>query len=305
MDVKGRNVTVAVLGMGNMGRALASRLLDQGLTVALWNRSPRDLSALYERGAQSIDSLEAVWEVADVAITFVADDDALRAVCLGTTGIFGRMPGRGLLIEMSTVSRSASEEIAAAAAAAGVGYLRSPVSGNPQVLTAGNLTLVVSGPRDVFDSAESLLTRVGPTVLYVGDAEQARVVKLAINAGLAVTTEMLAELIVLTERLGLDRATFLSVLGQSVLGSPFVKYKTAGLVERDYSATFTTALLAKDLGLANELAREADVDMPVTALVASLVADAIDGYANVDFAALLPRLQRASGFEPDIAPRDD
>lgn len=304
MDSIDDDAKVAVLGMGNMGRALATRLLGQGLSVAIWNRSPRDVSALLELGASSLGSLESVWEMADVVISFLSDDDALRNVCLGPTGILGRTLDRGLLVDMSTVSPKASEEIAAAAAEAGVGYLRAPVSGNPLVLTAGNLTLVVSGPRVVFEAAEGLLARVGPTVLYVGDAEQARVVKLAINAGLAVTTEMLAELVVLTERLGLDRATFLGVLGQSVLGSPFVRYKTAGLVERDYSATFTTTLLAKDLGLAGELARGAGLELPVTALVTALVGEAVVGYADVDFAALLPRLQRASGLEPDIAPTE-
>ena len=287
-----------------MGRALAARLIDQEFPLLVWNRSDRDLTSLYERGAQRLVSLDTLWEMADVAISFVADDDALRAVCLGSSGILGRKVDHGLLIDMSTVSPTASEEIAAAAARAGVGYLRSPVSGNPAVLAAGSLTLIVSGPPDVFDAAVTLLSSVGPTVLYVGDGELARVVKLAINAGLAVTTEMLAELIVLTERLGLDRATFLGVLGQSVLGSPFVKYKTAGLIDRDYTATFTTALLAKDLRLAGELAQRAGVDLPVTALVTSLVDDATAGYADVDFAALLPRLQNASGLAIDIPPTD-
>ncbi len=296
--------TVAVIGMGNMGRALAARLVNQGFPVRVWNRSERDLSSLYELGAQRLASLETLWEEAEVAVSFVADDDALRAVCLGPAGILGRTIGHGLLIDMSTVSPSVSEEIALVAEQAGVGYLRSPVSGNPAVLAAGSLTLIVSGPPDVFDAAAALLSSVGPTVLYVGEGELARVVKLAINAGLAVTTEMLAELIVLTERLGLDRATFLAVLGQSVLGSPFLRYKTAGLIERDYTATFTTSLLAKDLHLAGELARRAGVDLPAMSLVTSLVDDATTGYGDVDFVALLPRLQRASGIEMDIPPSD-
>ena len=293
---------VAVLGMGNMGQALAARLLAQGYDVSVWNRSARDLSALTELGARSLASLVGLWGIADVVITFVADDNALRAVCLGPGGILIQSDNQGLLIDMSTVSPTASEEISRAASDAGVDYLRSPVSGNPLVLAAGNLTLVVSGPSDVFERAHELLNSIGPNVLYVGDKEQARLVKIAINAGLAITTELLAELIVLTESYGLDRATFLDVVGQSVLGSPFVKYKTTGLNQRDYTATFTTALLAKDLRLALDLADDAELTLPAVALVASLVGDALNGFADVDFAALLPHLQRTHGLNPDIPP---
>ena len=288
--------------MGNMGRALAARLLEQDYEVFVWNRSSRDLSVLYGLGAHPLTTLAGLWTHVQVVITFVADDAALRTVCCGPEGVLSAPVEDGLLVDMSTVSPKVSEEIAIAASSVGVAYLRSPVSGNPLVLAAGNLTLVVSGPEPVFERAGELLSAIGPTVLYVGDGERSRLVKLAINAGLAITTELLAELVLLTERYGLDRATFLGVLGQSVLGSPFVRYKTEGLNERNYAATFTTALLAKDLRLALDLADEAELTLPTVALVSSLVEDALDGYADVDFAALLPRLQRAHGHDPDIAP---
>ncbi len=294
--------SVAVLGMGNMGRALATRLLQLDYPVAIWNRSRRDHSALTERGARVLSSLSSLWSETDVAITFVADDDALRDVCLGSEGILCDHVGERLFIDMSTVSPRASAEIAAAAKRVGVEYLRAPVSGNPAVLVSGNLSLIVSGPSITFERWRELLSAIGPNVRYVGGEDQARLVKLAINAGLAITTEMLAELVVLAESFGLDRATFLEVLGQSVLGSPFVKYKTPGLVDRNYQATFTTALLAKDLHLALDLANEVELNLPTVELVSSLVEGALEGYADVDFAALLPHLQRAHGHDLDLPP---
>lgn len=301
----GDRPAVAVLGMGHMGQALAARLLSLSYPVHVWNRSERDLSGLCELGAQPLATLEGLWEVADVAVTFIANDEGLLSVCLGPNGILNE-PARGaLLIDMSTVSPKTSAEVARRAAAVNVDYLRSPVSGNPSVLASGALTLIVSGPEATFEGARDLLGDVGPTVLYVGDAEQSRLVKLAINAGLAITTELLAELILLTERYGLDRETFLDVLGKSVLGSPFIKYKTNGLNQRDYSATFTTALLGKDLRLALELAADAGLELPAMKLAATIVDAALDGYADVDFAALLPHLQRSHGHAPDIGPSLD
>jgi 3-hydroxyisobutyrate dehydrogenase-like beta-hydroxyacid dehydrogenase len=171
------------------------------------------------------------------------------------------------------------------------------------VLAAGNATLIVSGPRATFDRVEELLQSIGATVLYVGDAEHSRTLKLAINAGLAVTAQIMAELVVFGENNGIDRSILLQALGESVMGSPFIRYKTAGLVDRDYSATFTTNLLIKDLELALDVAHGADLSLPVIELVNSLTQLASSkGYGEIDFASLLPSLQLELGKTPDIEP---
>jgi 3-hydroxyisobutyrate dehydrogenase-like beta-hydroxyacid dehydrogenase len=294
---------IAVLGMGKMGQALAGRLLDQAWPLRLWNRSPRDLTHFESRGAVLHDSLDTLWEHAPVVITFLENDDALASVCLGEGGLLHAGPEGRVLIDMSTVSPSVSRDVAARASNVDVAYLRSPVSGNPQVLAAGSITLLVSGPRATFERMEELLHSIGPTVLYLGEEEQARTLKLAINAALGVTTEIMAELIVLGESNGIDRAILLDALGQSVIGSPFLRYKTAGLVNHDYSATFTTDLLVKDLDLALDLARADGLSLPAIELVNALAkAASANGYGAIDFAALLPSLQLTIGQTPDVEP---
>jgi 3-hydroxyisobutyrate dehydrogenase-like beta-hydroxyacid dehydrogenase len=295
--------TIAVLGMGKMGQALAGRLLDQGWGVVIWNRSPRDFSDLESRGAFLLNSLDDLWDRASIVITFLANDDALASVCFEDGGVLQSGASDRVLIDMSTVSPRISSAISARAEAVGVDYLRSPVSGNPTVLSAGNITLIVSGPRDTFERVEELMNSIGPTVLYVGDAEHSRTLKLAINAGLAVTAQIMAELIVFGENNGIDRSILLHALGESVMGSPFVRYKTPGLIAHDYSATFTTNLLIKDLELALDVAHGADLSLPVIELVNSLTHLAsTNGYGEIDFASLLPSLQLALGRSPDIEP---
>lgn len=294
---------IAVLGMGKMGQALAGRLLDEGWTLRLWNRSLRDLTHFESRGAVLHDELGTLWEHAQVVITFLENDGALSNVCLGEGGLLRSGSEGRVLIDMSTVSPSISREVAARASETGIDYLRSPVSGNPQVLAAGAITLLVSGPRTTFDQMEELLRSIGPTVLYLGEGEQARTLKLAINSALGVTTQIMAELIVLGENNGIDRETLLDALGQSVVGSPFLRYKTAGLVNHDYSATFTTDLLVKDLDLALDLAHASHLSLPVIELVSVLAKSAsANGFGDIDFAALLPSLQVAVGQTPDVAP---
>jgi 3-hydroxyisobutyrate dehydrogenase-like beta-hydroxyacid dehydrogenase len=295
--------TIAVLGMGKMGQALTGRLLDQGWGVVIWNQSPKDFSHLESRGAVLLNSLDDLWDHASVVITFLANDDALASVCFEDGGVLQSGASDRVLIDMSTVSPGISSEISARAEAVGVDYLRSPVSGNPAVLSAGNITLIVSGPRDTFERVEALMNSIGPTVLYVGDAEHSRTLKLAINAGLAVTAQIMAELIVFGENNGIDRSILLHALGESVMGSPFVRYKTPALIAHDYSATFTTNLLIKDLELALDVAHGAELALPVIELVNSLTHLAsTSGYGEIDFASLLPSLQLALGQSPDIEP---
>lgn len=293
---------VAVVGLGRMGRALAVRLAGQGHHLTVWNRSPgaaQELAA--EHGVAVAPDLAGVWAPGRTAITFLADDAAVEDVCTGAGGLLETAPAGAMLVEMSTISAAASARVAEAAARHGVRYLRAPVSGNPSVIAAGNLGIMVSGARADFDAAHDLLHAIGPKVFHVGEGEQARVMKLALNAMIAGTTELLAEAITLGEASGLDRAGMLEVISGSAIASPFVGYKTAALVGRDYTATFSTALLAKDLGLALDAAAGAGVSLPVTEQVAELTRETVaEGLGDLDFLALLPHLQNAAGRPPDV-----
>jgi 3-hydroxyisobutyrate dehydrogenase-like beta-hydroxyacid dehydrogenase len=292
---------VAVVGLGKMGAALSRRLLSQGVDVSVWNRTPTAADDLVAAGASRVTGLGSVWDAADTVFTFLADDRAVEAVCLGDNGLVEAAHAGALLVEMSTISPAASMSLATGAAARGLHYLRCPVSGNPGVLAAGNLTLIVSGERSAFEDANELLSLLGSTVIYVGGSDEARVIKLAVNAMLAATAEMLAESITLCEAAGVDRSVLLDVLTHSAVGSPIIAYKRDPLNRRDYSATFTTAMLAKDLQLVASVGETVDVPLPVTSLVAKLVKDSCDEQlGDLDFLALLPHLQALAGRPTDV-----
>ena len=287
---------IGVVGLGRMGEPIARRLLGSGHEVTVFNRTSGRADGLVERGARRAGSPGDVWQSADACITMIADDEALQAVMLGDDGLLrGGPPGR-VVIDMSTVSVGASQAVAEEAKAAGIGYLRAPVSGNPSVVEAGNLTIMVSGGEEAFERLEPALRDVGPNVFYLGPGEEARVMKLALNLMVAGTAELMAEALVLGEASGLDRATMLEVTGTSAVGSPFVKYKTAALVADDYSATFTSSMMHKDLSLALEAGQAVAVPLPVTALVSRLFQECISaGMGDMDLMALLPRLAREAG----------
>jgi 3-hydroxyisobutyrate dehydrogenase-like beta-hydroxyacid dehydrogenase len=291
---------VALLGLGRMGSAIAERLVEAGHDLAVWNRT----QAVTERFAGSravvLDTPADAWQHCDVTIVMLADTAAVEAVLLGPEGLLCADAGGRTIIDMSTISPERSGRIAERANELGASFLRAPVTGNPSVVNAGNLGIMISGPRSAYVAVTGLLRDIGPNHFYVGERDEARVVKLAVNLVLAGTTELLAEALVMGERTGVDRGTMLRVIGGSAIGSPFVKYKADALVADDYASTFTSRGMEKDVRLALECANSAGVPLPVTALVQQLLRGCIaSGMGDIDFTALVPRLRREAGFDSE------
>jgi 3-hydroxyisobutyrate dehydrogenase-like beta-hydroxyacid dehydrogenase len=286
---------VAVLGLGLMGREIARRLERAGHELVVWNRSPGPEAEFTERGAQLAGTPADAAADAPIRITMLADGGAVEAVAAGEAGIFSAGPG-GTLIDMSTIDLETSRRLADAASRAGVAYVRAPVSGNPSVVAAGNLTILLSGPPEAIDDVRPVLSAIGPNLWDLGEGEEARVMKLALNLVLGGTSELLAEAVVLAEASGLPRHRLLEVMESSAIGSPFVSYKREAIVARDYTPTFSIANLRKDLHLILEQGRAEGVPLPVTEAVERLAAECErEGMGDRDLLALIPRLEREAG----------
>ncbi len=287
---------VGLIGLGNMGTAIAERLLDAGYPLVVNNRTPAKAEALAALGAEVVTTPEELVERVDVVLTSLANDAAFEEVA-GRV-IAAASPGT-VLVDMSTVSPDVSARVASLAETASVGYMRAPVSGNPSVVRAGNLTFIVSGARETLEDVEPVIGAIGPTIHHVGDGEQARTVKLAINLMIAVLAQVMSEALVLGETAGVSRAALLDVMGSSAAGAPFVKYKTEALLRDDFSATFTTELMEKDIDLVLDAARDAGVELPLAMEMKMHLRAAIDaGYADDDFIVLFQHLRSASGLAP-------
>jgi 3-hydroxyisobutyrate dehydrogenase-like beta-hydroxyacid dehydrogenase len=286
-----------------MGAALATRLLDAGCDLAVYNRTRAKAEPLAERGATLVDGPADLAD-RDIVFTMVGGPADLKEVVLGEQGLLsGNGAAPSILVDGTTVSPEASAEVREAAAERGTLLLAAPVSGNPKVVGAGRLTIVVSGPEEAYTSVRPYLDQLAAGVTYVGDGERARLVKICHNIMLGVVSQTLAEITVLAEKGGISRADFLAFLNDSVMGSMFTRYKTPALVNLDFTPTFTPELLLKDFDLGSEAAREHHVPMPVAAAARETVMKLLgSGYADVDFAALLELAARESGLE--LEPED-
>jgi 3-hydroxyisobutyrate dehydrogenase-like beta-hydroxyacid dehydrogenase len=283
-----------------MGTAIAERLLDAGYPLVVNNRTPAKAEALAALGALVATTPEELVERVDVVLSSLANDVAFEEVA---GRVIAAAPPGAVLVDLSTVSPEVSARVAALAESASVRYLRAPVSGNPTVVRAGNLSFIVSGARETLDDVEAVLEAIGPTIHHVGEGEQARIVKLAINLMIAVLAQVMSEALVLGEAAGVSRAALLEVMASSAAGAPFVKYKTEPLLRDDFSATFTTALMEKDIDLVLDAASEVGVELPLAREMKTHLRAAIDaGYADDDFMALFLHLRSASSLATAAAP---
>lgn len=281
-----------------MGRALVTRLLGAGHEVGVYNRTRAKAAALEELGATVVDSPAELAD-RDIVFTIVAGTGDVEEVVSGAAGLLSRDDVRpGLIVDSTTISPAAAEQIRDYAQARGTQMLAAPVSGNPKVAESGRLTIVTSGPGDAWERARPYLELLGRSVIYVGEGERARLVKICHNLMLGVVAQSMAEVTVLAEKGGVARADFLEFLNDSVMGSMFTRYKTPAYVNLDFTPTFTPELLLKDFHLGFEAARELNVSMPLAAATEQIVQGMVGIAGNdVDFAALLELVATGSGLE--------
>ncbi|MHB1521143.1 MAG: NAD(P)-dependent oxidoreductase [Ferrimicrobium sp.] len=293
----GTSSAIGWIGAGRMGSEMIGRLLGAGYQVSVYNRTRSKADALTERGAKVVEVVADLSACDAVFVTVSSSEDFVE-VMLGDEGLLSRSTVPKVVVDSSTVAVEASERVRQAVASRGSMLLASPVSGNPRVAAAGKLTMAVSGPVEAYEMVAPLLDSIGSGSTYVGDGDLARLVKLCHNLFLGVVMQSVAEITVLAERGGVDRATFLSYLNKSVMGSMFTGYKAPAVVNLDFEATFTSKLLRKDFDLGLAAARSLEVPMPVAGLVHQIVQQLVgEGYGDDDFATLIKLVAKGANLE--------
>lgn len=291
------NNAIGWIGLGKMGVPMAGHLLSAGFALTVNSRSPGPVAALCDAGAKAAASPAALAEKAGVIISMTSDDTALADVSTGPNGVFTTAAPGTLFIDMSTVSPDISARVAARARECGIGFLRAPVSGGVALAVAGTLTVFASGARADFEAALPLFDAMAKKSFFVGEAEEARYIKLALNMMVGMTSAMMGEALVFAERGGAARDTVLDVMGESAIASPLVGYKLEPMRKRDFSATFSARQMAKDFDLLLGAARGTDTPLPLAALVRQMWSSMIaSGSGDEDFLAYVKTMETLSGM---------
>ncbi|HSV50793.1 MAG TPA: NAD(P)-dependent oxidoreductase [Burkholderiaceae bacterium] len=291
-------VRVHFIGIGKMGLPMALHLHAAGHAVSVFDADAQRQMLGHAQGLAVADDADQAIGASEVVFSSLSNDAALLNVA-------GRLasaaqPGT-VYVDTSTVSPEASAVAAQTLGAAGVLYLRAPVSGNNRMAEAAALTVMASGPRAAYDLVEPLLALLGANRFYLGEAEEARLMKLVVNLMIAQTSAMLAEALTLGRKGGLEWQDMWRVLTASAVASPIVKAKAAQLSVRDFTPTFTVEQMLKDLGLILGAGAANRVPLPQTALTFQLMQTAAaQGDAQDDYAAIIKAVERSAGLGTEL-----
>ncbi|HET9256677.1 MAG TPA: NAD(P)-dependent oxidoreductase [Pseudonocardiaceae bacterium] len=278
---------IAVLGMGRMGRALAGRLLERGHRVAVWNRSKGKAGEIVSAGGREADSVADAADGADVAITMLANDDAVREVALGE--LRSLTASETIYVDCSTVSPALSGELAEAFPAR---FLALPVIGSPLAVRAGQAVYLAGGNGGLVDRLEPVLSSLSNTVRRYDTAPLALVAKLTNNLLLLSEIVALAEAFAVGRCGGLTDDQLRELLGNSPLVAPGLKNRFEGVLTGSQEGWWSTVLGAKDAGLAIDIARTADAELPGATVVRELYEKAAASGLDDADVATVTRLYR-------------
>jgi 2-hydroxy-3-oxopropionate reductase len=292
----GKSIRIGFIGLGIMGAPMAANLVKAGFDVTGYNRSPAPVERLVAAGGTAARSVAAATADADIVITMLPDTPDVRQVALGDGGVLdsGR-PGL-LYIDMSTISPEASVAIAAAARERGIDTLDAPVSGGEAGAVEAALSIMAGGDPEAFETALPVFRALGTTIEHVGPVGAGQTVKAANQLLVAGTIALVSEAIVLLEARGVDTAAGVRVLAGGLAGNRILDRKAAGMLAREFAPGFRVDLHHKDLGIGLAVAREAGVVVPVSSLVAQLMAALrARGGGALDHTALLTLVEELSG----------
>ena len=261
------------VGLGSMGSRMAPNLVNSGYSVTGFDLDRSRTASAAAQGLKEATSLSVLASESDVLFSMIPNDQAFLDVVRHFSGI-GK--AGACLIDMSTISPDVSVRGAALLDGCGISYLRAPVSGSTTLAAAGTLGIWVSGPESVFELRRPLIALLGKKITYLGAHEEARIMKLVVNVIVAAINTSLAEALNLGRRSGLDWATMVDAINDSAVASPYIASKAQKLKERDWSPAATVEVIAKDIDLALELARQRGAFLPSAALTRQILS-AVEG----------------------------
>lgn len=259
---------IGIIGLGNMGTAMAANLLSAGHEVTAYNRSPDKVAALVARGARPAASVGEACQ-GDAVITMLANDTAVEAVTFGDHGILASLPEEAIHVSSSTVSTELAERLAQAHADAGQGFVAAPVFGRPEAAAAAELFVVAAGASAAISTVTPVFDAIGQRTFVLGeDPRAANLVKISGNFLIASVIETLGEAMALVGKAGVDKQQYLELLTSTLFDAPV--YRTYGglLAREEFSpAGFTATLGLKDVKLALSAGEELQVPLPVASLL--------------------------------------
>jgi 3-hydroxyisobutyrate dehydrogenase len=286
---------IGFIGLGNMGLPMAQNLIKAGHQVEGVDVDPTAVEKLKASGGVSVETAKIAAARADVVITMLPSGKEVREVYLGAGGIIEDANAGTLLIDCSTIDVETARSVAAEAGEKGLMMLDAPVSGGVTGAAAGTLTFMVGGSGQAFTRAESILQKMGKTIVHAGGSGTGQAAKICNNMILGISMIAVAEAFVLAEQLGLDHQKLFDISSKSsgqcwslTSYCPVPGPVPTSPANRDYQAGFTAAMMLKDLNLSQAAAKATGARTELGAAAARIYTQYVDGgEAGRDFSGIV------------------
>ncbi|HZP64141.1 MAG TPA: NAD(P)-dependent oxidoreductase [Terriglobales bacterium] len=285
---------VGFLGLGIMGRPMASNLVKAGNEVAVWNRTP---GTTVEGASSAATPAEAARD-AQVVWMCVSDTNAVESILFGADGVEQSLTPGMIVVDSSTISPSSTRKFAERVRARGAEYVDAPMTGSKVGAENGTLIFIVGGELSAIEHVKPLFAAMGKQFFRMGETGKGQAAKLVMNLQIAMIYEGLAEALTLATKLGVDAETLIPLVMASMVRSGVAEYKAPFLLKRDFSPNFPLRLMHKDLKLALDAAKEARVKLPGLESVEEIYDMAAEeGNQDLDYAATLILLEKWAGVK--------
>ncbi len=289
---------IAFIGLGTMGIGMSLNVLKAGHDVTVHNRTRQKEEQVVKEGARRAESPEKAAEGAEIIVTMVSDTPDVAEVVLGATGVIHGAAQGTIVIDMSTISPAATRQIAEKLGKKGIKMLDAPVSGGPEGAHNGTLAIMVGGDAADFKKALPVLEIMGKTVTHVGPIGAGQTTKAINQIIISGTYLTVAEGLTLGMKAGLDMQKVIEAISGGAAGSWVLHNRGINVVNNTYPLGFRVRLHHKDLRIALDTARELEVTLPATALVAQIENGLIArGYGDDDVSAIGRSIREQSGLE--------
>ena len=289
---------IGFIGLGIMGKPMARNLLKAGYRLVVYDVAPGPVAELTGAGAEAGASSSDTASRAEMVVTMLPDGPDVEKAVLGPGGVLeGARPG-AVVVDMSSISPTVSQKVAAACAGKGVEFLDAPVSGGAPKAVDGTLAIMVGGKPEVFEKALPVLQKMGSSVTLTGPAGAGNVTKLANQIMVACNIAAMGEALVLATRAGLDPEVVFNAVKGGLAGSTVLNAKAPLVIARNFKPGFRIRLHQKDLRNALLAAEAMKVSLPVTSLVQQmLMALMNEGKGDLDHSAIVTFIEQMAGVE--------
>jgi len=291
-------MNIAFIGLGIMGTPMALNLKKAGHTVFVYGRRPESVAPLAEAGCTACASPAEAAALADITLIMVSDTPDVETVLFGYNCVAdGAKPG-SVVVDMSTISPTATQAFAHKLQARGIEMLDAPVSGGDVGAINATLSIMVGGKPEVFERVKPVFEAMGKNIVLVGDNGAGQVAKACNQIVVAVTIEAVAEALTFARKNGVDPARVRDALMGGFAGSRILEVHGKRMLDNEYKPGFKTKLHQKDLNIVMQTAKELGLALPGAALVMQhLNALMGTGGAELDSAAVMKIVERESGME--------